>query len=149
MKAKRIFWRDGHSEIPAAPCPFVGVTIKSYDDFVHLLQDRLFHFTDKENKKGYYPPVIFPTKDRKKSIAFRGSYGFSDSSIPVNPKTGKQYKWAIIDEDSLKVVRYFSIQDSFDEIVEMFKDDDKVQKQIDEFIAIAKRRDCGIIINTR
>lgn len=128
---KRIFWSQGHSEIPCNPCPFVGVTVDSWDDFVEtVLKGRLANITDKENHKGWYPPVRFSTKDMHLALVFCG-HRMQLNNAPINPDTNKPYKWALIDDRNRKVVKYYSGQSDCEEMYNLFKDDEEVQRMID------------------
>lgn len=94
---------------------------------------------EKGSTKGYYPPYVFHTKHHDIKILFRGTYGWADAvDIPTNPETGKPVKWAIYNSFN-KSFKYFRLQDNFNEVYELFEDDDTIQRKIDALSSIVKK----------
>lgn len=140
MKAKRIFWKSINI-CTGAWCPFVGVEVDGYDQFIELMKNKLFERSKEEPTKGYYPPYTFSTKDRNIKITFCGSYGYKEGiNVPINPATGRPYKWAIYNNKTGEYIKFFAIQDrkSFEEIYQLFEDSDKVQRELDAMTALCK-----------
>ena len=142
---KRVFWHavnDGNNT-PCSPCPFVGVTVNSFDEFIKdVLQGRIFHrngkFDENGNALGRYPSVSFSlTKGRR--LYFAGwNRHFPDSPIMDN---GKHSKWMLYDENLDCVMMYIDIrnEEHRKRIWNMFEDDAKVQAQIDLMSAMVKK----------
>lgn len=140
--AKRIFWSavNNGNDTPCAPCPFVGVEVNSFDDFIEdIVKGRLFVKTGGYSESGHllgkYPSVLFPlTKNR--SLLFAGyNRTFKGSPIMSN---GKPSKWAIYDNNVGDIMMYIDIRNSEHQrrVWNMFKDSEDVQKQIDALTAI-------------
>ena len=145
---KRIFWSQGHSEIPCNPCPFVGVTVDSWEDFIEtVLKDRIANVVDREKHLGWYPPVRFSTKDMHLALVFCG-HRMQLNNAPINPSTNKPYKWALIDDRNLKVVKYYNAQCDGEEMYNLFKDDEEVQRMIDT-ISNKVKENGGIAVEIR
>lgn len=112
---KTIFWRQGHPDIPCAPCPFLGVQVKDLEDFINFVQTTLYR-TGPEF--GHYPCVIFNTKYSDGVLVFRGS--LITTEIPINPLTGVPYRWWLADKNN-NIIRFFS-KESFEEMFDCFDD---------------------------
>lgn len=136
---KRIFWRNPFGKITeGALCPFIGVTISNFEEFVKLLQERLFKPTEKDSHIGYYPPYMFSTKHSYIKVLFSGTTMILNGA-PTNPKNQKPYKWALFDERAGKVTKFFAIQENWDEVFNLFEDDKTVQNQIDALTEIVNK----------
>lgn len=155
--AKRIFWRKADvttSDVPCAPCPFVGVTVNSMDEFINdIIKKRLFRpdgGTNEEGKPtGKYPCVVFSTKDRTRKLLFAG-YQHSFDGSPVYEETGRHAKWCLFDEKVDDVIAYYCLQRDADKrrVWELFEDDARVQADIDIMTAIVNAKG-GLKIQVR
>lgn len=135
---KRIFWRNPFGIGEGALCPFIGVTISCFEDFEKLLKERLFKPIEKGSNDGYYPPYMFSTKFPNIKVLFSGSK-FTLIGAPTNPKNQKPYKWALFDERNGKATKFFAIQENWDEVFNLFDNDENVQHKIDILTEIVNR----------
>lgn len=146
--SKVIFWEQGHSQIPCSPCPFMGVVVNSWSEFVSkVLQGRLFHFTDKENDKGWYPAVLFSTKSRDLKLVFSGGKVQIDGA-PINPESSKPYKWGLLNTRTKKFIRYYNAKVDGNKMFSLFEDNFVVERKAAVLSAIVKRDD-GLTIAVR
>ena len=136
---KRVFWKNAVGNLAdGALCPFVGVTISNFEEFVKLLQERLFCPIEKGSHSGHYPPYSFSTKFRHIKVLFSGTtLIFKDA--PTNPKNQKPFKWALFDERIGKITKFFGIQENWNEVFNLFEDDENVQRQLDAITEIVNR----------
>ena len=111
------------------PCPFVGITVESPEDFIEKCVKPYF------NKKEGYPGLYFSTKKRDTKLIFAGhQYEHGDDG-----------KWGWFHDEMTKPGKWFKIT-SDTSWYDMLKDDEDVQRQIDAITAIVNR-DGGIIVN--
>lgn len=132
---KTIFWYQGHSDIPCAHCPFLGVKIKDVDEFINFVKTRLYRKVNPDGT-GYYPPVIFDTMTRDFKIVFRGSCN-PTQDISINPLTNQPYRWWLMDNRNLSVVKFFD-RNSFEEMFECFPDSSDIDAEVQEIDDIIK-----------
>ena len=140
--AKRIFWErvDNGNDTPCAPCPFVGVDVNSFNEFIEeIVKGRLFVKTGGYSESGLplgrYPSVSFSlTRNRK--LLFAGyNRVFKGSPIMSN---GQPSKWAVYDDNLDDIMMYVDVRNPEHQrrVWNMFEDSQDVQKQIDFLTAL-------------
>ena len=145
--SKVIFWRGAN--VPTcpvksvAPCPFTGVKVNSFDEFIEdVLKGRLFV------KEQGFPCVVFSTAKKNQKLLFAGfKSSFVGSPIRAN---GKHMKWALYDESLDDIIAYFDVSNEQHKqrVWNLFEDASAVQDKVDALSAIV-RRDGGLTIAVR
>ena len=151
---KRIFWKKSNVEsiVPCAPCPFVGKTISSPEEFIKFLTETLFVRDGGVNEAGRptgkYPCVDFSTKNPNQHLLFAG-FGFCFKSTKVR-RNGEPYKWCLFDDLLGKTIAYYDLHetDELNAVFNLFEDDAAVQSHIDLMTALVNKNG-GITIQVR
>lgn len=108
------------------PCPFLGWTIETLEDFVQLLKDHAFK--NLPDFKGY--PALKISLENKQDLVFTGHHiEFKDAPIR---KDGKHYRWAIFNQPSNgSSVKWIDIKEDWDYVFDRLPDKEKQDKLID------------------
>lgn len=109
-------------------CPFIGFRANNYEDFINILKKYF-------NKSTGYPGLFFNLKDNKVLVFAGHQYKHGDG------------RWCIINKNTNDELKdWFYLKNKFDEVFQLFKDADELQKELDVMSAICKANN-GITIN--